>query len=165
MAKTVFIGIGSNLGDKLKNCLRAIERIQEIPGCSLVARSDFYRTEPFGVRDQDWYVNGIISLETTITARDLLKHLLEIEEGMGRVREGKWGPRPIDLDILLFGEDMVDDKDLKIPHPFMHLRRFVLVPMVQLAPDLVHPVLGKTMSELVGRLSHKGQAVKEMGGR
>ncbi len=163
MAKTAFIGIGSNLGDKLANCLRAIELIRGIPGCSLIAGSDFYRTEPVGVEKQDWYVNAVISLSTSISAQGLLGSLMGIEEGMGRVRTGKWAPRTIDLDILLFGQDIINDKDLEIPHPFMHLRRFVLVPMVQLAPELIHPVLGKSMSELLEDLSDEGQTVMEMG--
>jgi 2-amino-4-hydroxy-6-hydroxymethyldihydropteridine diphosphokinase len=164
MAKTAFIGIGSNLGDKLANCLRAIELIRGIPGCFLIAGSDLYRTEPVGVEKQDWYVNAVISLSASISAQDLLSSLMGIEERMGRVRTRKWAPRTIDLDILLFGQDIINDKDLEIPHPFMHLRRFVLVPMVQLAPDLIHPVLGKTMSELLEDLSDEGQAVMEMGG-
>ncbi len=165
MAKTAYIGIGSNLGDKLENCLEAIELIRGIPEGVLLARSNFYRTEPVGVKGQDWYVNGVISLKTVISAQDLLQCLQGIEERRGRVRGSKWGPRTIDLDILLFGQDIINDEDLEIPHPFMHLRRFVLVPMVQLAPDLVHPVLGKTMFQLLEDSSHKGQTVMEMGGR
>jgi 2-amino-4-hydroxy-6-hydroxymethyldihydropteridine diphosphokinase len=118
-----------------------------------------------GVKGQDWYVNGVISLKTVISAQDLLQCLQGIEERMGRVRRSKWGPRTIDLDVLLFGQDIINDEDLEIPHPFMHLRRFVLVPMVQLAPDLVHPVLGKTMFQLLEDSSHEGQTVMEMGGR
>ncbi|MBL7211757.1 MAG: 2-amino-4-hydroxy-6-hydroxymethyldihydropteridine diphosphokinase [Desulfobacteraceae bacterium] len=165
MAKTAFIGIGSNLGDKLKNCLKSIELIHGLSKCHLVAKSDFYRTEPVGVEGQDWYANGAISLKTDLSAQELLTCLLEIEEGMGRVRRSKWGPRTIDLDILLFGRDIVNEEDLAIPHPLMHQRRFVLVPMVQLAPDLVHPVLGKTMSQLLETFSAKGQSVIKMEGK
>ncbi|MFH1243515.1 MAG: 2-amino-4-hydroxy-6-hydroxymethyldihydropteridine diphosphokinase [Pseudomonadota bacterium] len=164
MAKTAFIGIGSNLGDKLANCIKAIELIRGVTGCSLIAGSDFYRTEPVGVERQNWYVNAVISLSAGMSAQDLLSSLMGIEERMGRVRTRKWAPRTIDLDILLFGQDIMNDEDLEIPHPFMHLRRFVLVPMVQLAPDLIHPVLGKTMSELLENLSDEAQTVMEMGG-
>ncbi len=165
MANTAFIGLGSNLGDKLKNCLEAIELIREIPGCDLGAKSGFYRTTPVGVKGQDWYVNGVISLRTVLPAHDLLNWLLGIEKRMGRVRKDKWDPRTIDLDILLFGQTVINHEDLTIPHPFMHLRRFVLVPMVQLAPDSIHPVLGKTMSWLLENFSDDGQTVTELEGK
>ncbi len=164
MANTAFIGLGSNLGDKLKNCLEAIELIRGVPGCDLVAKSGFYRTTPVGVEGQDWYVNGVISLRTMLPAHDLLNWLLGIEKRMGRVRKDKWDPRTIDLDILLFGQTVINHEDLTIPHPLMHLRRFVLVPMVQLAPDSIHPVLGKTMSWLLENFSDDGQTVTEVKG-
>ncbi len=159
MAKTVYIGIGSNLGDKPDNCLRAIDRIDRIPGCKIEARSGFYRTEPVGVEEQDWFVNGVISLSADISARHLLNGLLAIEAHMGRERKKKWDPRIIDLDILLFGQDVIDEKDLAIPHPLMHLRKFVLVPMVQFAPDLIHPVSGSTMARLLDDLPGEGQGI------
>jgi 2-amino-4-hydroxy-6-hydroxymethyldihydropteridine diphosphokinase len=159
MRKTAYIGIGSNLGDKLNNCDKAIDLINGISGCGVTGRSDFFRTEPVGVEAQDWYVNGVISLKTDLSVKELLNNLLAIESGMGRKREKKWGPRIIDLDILLFGEEVIEEKDLRVPHPHMHLRRFVLVPMVQLAPDLIHPVLGTTMAELLNNSSLQGQAV------
>ncbi len=164
MANTAFIGLGSNLGDKLKNCLEAIELIRGVPGCDLVAKSGFYQTTPVGVEGQDWYVNGVISLRTMLPAHDLLNWLLGIEKRMGRVRKDKWDPRTIDLDILLFGQTVINHEDLTIPHPLMHLRRFVLVPMVQLAPDSIHPVLGKTMSWLLENFSDDGQTVTEVKG-
>lgn len=163
MTKTAYIGIGSNLGDKLNNCLKAAEQAKEIPGCGFQALSRFFRTKPVGVAGQDWYINGVIALRTDISARDLLKALLAIEVQMGRERKQKWGSRAIDLDILLYGEDVIREDGLKVPHPYMHLRRFVLVPMVQLAPDVIHPVLGQTMNELLEQLPEDGQAVKEIG--
>ncbi len=147
MMKTAYIGVGSNLGDKINNCLEAVVRIDEISGCRVTAQSDFYRTQPVGVKGQDWYVNGVIVLSSDIPARDLLKGLLAIELDMGRERKRKWDSRIIDLDILLFGEEVISEKGLQVPHPLMHLRRFVLAPMVSLAPDLVHPVLRKSMAE------------------
>ena len=116
-----------------------------------------------GVTRQDWYFNGVLALETDLSPRGLLEILLSVEMGMGRVRRRRWDSRIIDLDILLFGQDVVDEDDLKIPHPLMHLRRFVLVPMVQLAPDVIHPLLGKTMRELLQNLSDEGQSVVQFG--
>lgn len=159
MTKTAFIGVGSNLGNKVNNCLEAVYSTDEIPGCNVTAQSGFYRTEPVGVKGQDWYVNGVFSLSTDISAQDLLKNLLAIEKDMGRERKRKWDPRIIDLDILLFGNDVIAEKGLQVPHPLMHLRRFVLVPMICLSPDLVHPVLGKTMVELLADSSAQAQPV------
>lgn len=154
-----YIGIGSNLGDKRRNCEQAVERIGRIRGCRLLHCSPWFLTRPVGVEGQDWYVNGALSLETEISARDLLARLLEVESAMGRVRAGKWGPRVIDLDLLLYGEEIISDEDLQVPHPFMHTRRFVLVPMVHLAPQLVHPVLRRTMADLLSSLEGEGQDV------
>ncbi len=162
MSKTVYIGVGSNLGDKLENCLKAIERVDNLSGCRLTAQSDFFRTEPVGVEGHDWYVNGVISIEADIPAHQLLNSLLVIEAGLGRERKKKWDPRTIDLDVLLFGQDIIDENDLTIPHPFMHSRKFVLVPMVQLMPDLVHPIMGKTMIELLENLPEEDQVVSPM---
>jgi 2-amino-4-hydroxy-6-hydroxymethyldihydropteridine diphosphokinase len=159
MSKTAYIGIGSNLGNRTENCLQALHMAGSIPGCTLEARSDLYRTEPVGTQGQQWFVNAVMALRSEISARELLGHLMAIESAMGRVRKGRWDPRRMDLDILLFGDDVIRDEDLKIPHPLMHQRRFVLVPMVQLAPNLVHPVLGMTMTELLHRLPADGQEV------
>jgi 2-amino-4-hydroxy-6-hydroxymethyldihydropteridine diphosphokinase len=105
----------------------------------------------------------VISVETGLSPHHLLRSLLSIESGMGRVRKQRWESRIIDLDILLYGHDVIDDKHLTVPHPLMHARRFVLMPMVQLNPDLVHPVLGRTMSELLDGLAEDGQGIISMG--
>ena len=156
---TAYIGIGSNLEDKRHNCLTAIERIEQIPGCQLTGRSDWYLTRPVGVKGQEWYVNGVVSLSTKIHPRDLLRRLLAIESDMGRIRRERWESRIIDLDILLYGREIINEEDLTVPHPLMHLRKFVLVPLVQLAPDLIHPSLGVTMAELLGTIQNNGQEV------
>ncbi|MCD4715543.1 MAG: 2-amino-4-hydroxy-6-hydroxymethyldihydropteridine diphosphokinase [Desulfobacterales bacterium] len=160
---TAYIGIGSNLGDKLNNCRKSIEMTGRIPDTSVTAQSVFYRTEPVGVEGQDWYVNGVISLSTGLSAQDLLKNLLDIEQIMGRERKKKWDSRTIDLDILLYGQEVIEEEDLTVPHPLMHLRRFVLEPMVQLAPDLIHPVLGKSMAGLLEDFREQGQDVIPLG--
>ena len=160
-----YIGVGSNQGNKLDNCLKAVDLAGRIRGCAVKARSDFFQTEPVGVDGHDWYVNGAIELYTGLPAPDLLRALLEIEASMGRLRRRKWEPRPIDLDLLLYGREVIREKDLTVPHPFMHVRRFVLAPMVQLAPDLMHPVLKRTMAELFASLPEDGQSVITMRGR
>ena len=162
---TAYIGIGSNLEDKRQNCLRAVEMVEQIPGSELTGLSDWYLTKPVGVKGQDWYVNGVVSISTKIPAPDLLRRLLAIESDMGRVRRKRWESRIIDLDILLYGHEIINQKDLKVPHPLMHLRKFVLVPLVQLAPDLIHPSLGVTMAELLRRVMNNGQEVVPLEGR
>jgi len=134
-----------------------------IPYTRVMAQSRFFRTEPVSVEHQDWYVNGVMSLSTGLSAQDLMKKLLDIEQTMGRERKKKWDSRTIDLDILLYGQEVIKEEDLTIPHPLMHLRRFVLEPMVQLAPDLIHPVLGKSMAGLLKDFREQGQDVLPLG--
>lgn len=157
--KTAYIGIGSNLGDRHQNCLTALDMLQKTPGCKLTGHSDWYWTEPVGVMDQERYVNGVASISTELSAHDVLKMLLAIEQDMGRIRRKRWESRMIDLDLLLFGLEVINDEHLTIPHPLMHERRFVLVPLVQLEPNLTHPSLGLTMSELLARLPEDSQEV------
>lgn len=158
--ESVYIGIGSNIGHKIDNCRKAISLMGQLEGCSVRSQSPFYRTEPVGVEGQDTFVNGVVCVDTDLSAASLLKQLLKIETDMGRVRLKKWDARVIDLDILLFGSSIINKPDLIVPHPLMHLRRFVLTPLLQIAPDLVHPILGKSIRELAGALSEDGQAVE-----
>jgi 2-amino-4-hydroxy-6-hydroxymethyldihydropteridine diphosphokinase len=162
MSETAYIAVGSNLGRRALNCREAIERMELIPGCRVVAESGLFQTEPVGVHDQDWYVNGVVAVATELEPLPLLEALLAVEAAMGRKREEKWEARIIDLDILLYGQAVIDEADLKIPHPLMHLRRFVLVPINRLAPQLVHPVLQRTMAEILAGLPEEGQAVFEI---
>jgi 2-amino-4-hydroxy-6-hydroxymethyldihydropteridine diphosphokinase len=157
-----YIGIGSNIGHKIDHCKKAISLMGRLEGCSVGGQSSFYRTEPVGVEGQDYYVNGVICLNTDLSAEGLLKHLLDIEAHMGRVRLKKWDARVIDLDILLFGSQIIKKPDLMVPHPLMHLRRFVLTPLRQVAPELMHPVLGKSIRELAEMLPEEGQAVETL---
>ena len=163
MTEKAYIGVGSNLGDKVANCRAAVEKVDSLPGCSVRARSGLYRTEPVDVEDQDWYVNGVIRVDTDLPARDLLMELLAIEASMGRVRKQKWEARIIDLDILLYGNYRIKEEDLIIPHPLMHSRRFVLVPLNQLDPDLMHPVSGRTIWQLLRACGETGQDILPLG--
>jgi len=156
---TAYIGIGSNIGEPLNNCRKAIDIIDHIDGCRVSGISRFYRTEPVGATAQSWYVNGAIQIQTTLGPHELLRSLLSIESRMGRVRRQKWEARVIDLDILLYGNQVIEESDLKVPHPLMHQRRFVLMPMMDLNPRLIHPILGKEMAGLLDDLSVEGQAV------
>ena len=159
MIEKAYIGVGSNLGDKVANCRTAIQRVADLPGCSVTVQSPLYRTEPVDVEDQEWYVNAVIRVDTKLAARDLLIQLMAIEASMGRVRKQKWEARIIDLDILLYGNHRIQEEGLIIPHPLMHSRRFVLVPLDQLDPQLVHPVFGKTISQLLEVCGEEGQEI------
>lgn len=158
--ENVYIGVGSNIGHKIDHCRSAIDRMGRLEGCSLKMQSPFYRTEPVGVEGQDFYVNGAVCMETSLSPETLLRHLLGIESEMGRVRRRKWDARVIDLDILLFGSEIIQSSDLVVPHPLMHERRFVLTPLCRIAPDVVHPVLQKSIGELAEDLPVEGQEVE-----
>jgi len=162
MIETAYIGVGSNLGEPLENCLKAIQLMDEMQGCRLSGRSHFYRTEPVDVEGQEWYLNGVVSLETVRPPAHLLQGLMAIETEMGRVRKERWEARVIDLDLLLYGDLVIDEPGLKVPHARMHERKFVLVPIVDLAPNLPHPVLGRRMIDLLKDCTGEGQQVLQM---
>lgn len=145
---TAYIGIGSNLGKKRDNCRKAIEMMAK-EGLSIRALSSFYEMEPWGVKKQPAFVNMALMVETALKPKGLLKTLLRIEDKMGRVRDFMWGPRLIDLDILLYDEMVIEEPELQVPHPLMHERVFVLEPLAEIAPRLRHPVLKKTIKELL----------------
>lgn len=155
--KKVYLSIGSNLGDRAGNLRKAIERLGELG--NLVAVSSVYETEPVNFTAQPWFLNLVLALETEMMPMQLLGRLQKIEVDMGRRRMVQKGPRNIDLDILLFGRSIVDTPRLVIPHPAMHERRFVLEPLLEIAPDVRHPVFKRTVRELRDALP-KGQAVR-----
>jgi len=159
VANLVYISLGSNVGDRSANLRGTTERLGEV---GLVkAKSGFYETEPVELRDQPWFLNSVVALDTNLTPVELLKKVLAIEHEMGRIRTRDKGPRSIDIDILLFGDQLIEERGLKIPHPAMHQRRFVLEPLAEIAPEVVHPQLRKTARELLAALP-AGQAVRRL---
>ena len=157
MKQVAYLSLGSNLGNREQNLRGAIRQASALG--RLVAVSSFYQTEPVEFTDQPWFLNCVIALETATQPAQLMAELLRIEHEMGRQRVLKKGPRSIDIDILLFGDDVVNTPELTIPHPAMARRRFVLEPLAEIAPELRHPLLGKTVRELLAELS-PGQTVK-----
>lgn len=160
-----YIGLGSNLGDPLENCRRALEEIAAAPGNRVVRCSPLYRTEPVGKKDQDWFLNGVVVVETKLPPRKLLAVLLAIEKKMGRERRERWGPRLVDLDLLFYGGQVVRERSLRVPHPRAHERRFVLIPLKDVAPRLKHPLLGKTVSRMLQELPAEEEVVPLRGAR
>ena len=146
-----FLALGSNLGNLKENLDTAIKNIKE-QGIEVLAVSDYISTEPYGVTDQPKFLNAVIKVVTTLEPLALLRTILGIENKMGRVRKRHWGERNIDLDLILYEDVVMDTEELKLPHPDMQNRDFVLVPMAQIAPDVVHPVFNKTMAELKNEL-------------
>ena len=140
-----FIGLGSNLGERETMIRMALDDLARMPDTQLVHASSLYDTEPQGEVDQPNFLNAVAQIDTDLTARQLLWNLLLIEKRLGRVRSQKWGPRTIDLDLLLYGNLIVDEPDLKVPHPELTRRSFVLVPLVELDPLIVHPITGETL--------------------
>jgi 2-amino-4-hydroxy-6-hydroxymethyldihydropteridine diphosphokinase len=149
----VFIGVGSNQDDRLSNVSRAIQELRAIPGVRVVQMAPIYDTEPMGGPPQPNFLNTVVELETGQVPGDLLAQLKRLEQKLGRRRSTqRWGPRVIDLDILLYDDRVVNEPQLAIPHPRMHERRFVLEPLALLAPDVVHPVLHRTITQLLAQL-------------
>ena len=158
--KTAYLGLGSNQGDRRGNLEAAIARLGELG--RVTALSSFYETEPVELTRQEWFLNCALALETELLPRQLLKRILQIEHGLGRKRRIPKGPRTLDIDILLFGRAVVALPGLKVPHPAMHQRRFVLAPLAEIAPGWVHPTLQAGAAELLGRLT-PGQPIRALG--
>jgi 2-amino-4-hydroxy-6-hydroxymethyldihydropteridine diphosphokinase len=149
MAHIAYIGIGSNLGDKVYQCEKAISEILRADRHKLLAKSPLFKTKPIGYTSQDWFINGVIKIETDLEPLELLQVLKDIESRLGRKEGFRWGPRAIDLDILLFDEEEIEMEGLQIPHPRLQERQFVLIPLAEIDPEVIHPVLKKTIQELL----------------
>ncbi|MBR9986204.1 MAG: 2-amino-4-hydroxy-6-hydroxymethyldihydropteridine diphosphokinase [Desulfosarcina sp.] len=156
----VFISVGSNMGGKLDNCLRGIAALTESAESSLLAASRFFRTSPVDYADQEWFVNAAVKIRTTMAPLALMDKLVAIQRQMGRKADAiRFGPRVLDLDILLYDDWIVRTQRLTIPHPRMHKRAFVLQPICDINPSVVHPELGQTVADLLCHLDDENQRV------
>ncbi len=147
----VFIAIGTNLGDKEENIRQSIKKMEQ-NNIHIIKKSNVYKTMPYGYKNQPVFLNCVVQAETMLSPEELLYTLLSIEKQMGRKRKIHWGPRIIDLDIIFYDNLIINSSNLKIPHPDMQNREFVLKPLCDIAPNFVHPVLHKTMKELLKEL-------------
>lgn len=155
VGSTAYIALGANLGDRRANLRKALDMLSARVDIDVVSVSDFIETEPVGgPAAQQKYINAAAMIRTTLVPRELLKTLLDVEKEIGRKRENeiRWGSRVCDLDLLLYEDLIIDDEDLQVPHPRMHQRRFVLEPLCQIASEAVHPVLQRTIRQLLNEL-------------
>lgn len=159
MHKIAFLSLGSNIGDRMANIMTALDCLRGVG--KIIAVSSIYETEPVEFTAQPWFLNCVVKLDTEKMPKQLLTAILKIEQSMGRRRQQKKGPRIIDVDILLFGNSAIEAEGLRIPHPSLHERRFVLDPLVEIEGGLRHPILKRTMRELLADLP-VGQAVRRI---
>jgi len=155
----IYLGLGSNLGDREKNLNRALKELKNLKSVEVMKRSSIYEAEPVGFKDQRWFLNAVIKIKTKLPPLSLFYLLKGVEKKMGRIKGKRWGPRKIDLDILLYDSVIMNDEKLILPHPQMHKRRFVLIPLIELGTRLKHPVLKLTPKRLLGKIE-KSQKVQ-----
>lgn len=149
---TLYLSLGTNMGDKTKNLKNAIDYINIIENTFVLKTSEFIETKPFGYLEQDNFLNTCLEVMTLLTPQEFLKNILEIELKMGRVRKIKWGPRIIDIDILFYDKEIIEEDNLAIPHPYVCEREFVLIPLSEIAPNFIHPLENKTIKVLNEKL-------------
>lgn len=153
----VYLSLGSNMGDKRENLLEAIKKVGELENTEVVKSSTILETEPFGYIEQDNFLNACLEVKTLLTPQEFLSSILKIELDMGRVREIKWGPRVIDIDILFYDNEIIQEDNLAVPHPWICEREFVLEPLSEIAPNYVHPLERKTIMMLARKLKESGK--------
>jgi 2-amino-4-hydroxy-6-hydroxymethyldihydropteridine diphosphokinase len=154
-----YVGFGSNIDDRLNYIAQALRLLSEADDVSLIQISSLYETEPVGYEEQGWFLNGVVAVETDLPVQQLLALLKEIEKGVGRQHRARWGPREVDLDLLIYDQCCINTPDLTVPHPEMHRRSFVLVPFAEIAPDVLHPIFQQNIRTLLSNLNNE-KAVK-----
>jgi 2-amino-4-hydroxy-6-hydroxymethyldihydropteridine diphosphokinase len=160
---TAYICVGSNLGDKLENCRRGVAELTPGESTRLIDQSLIYRTEPVGYKDQDWFINYVVKIETLLEPLALLDRFKAIERDAGRVQDTvRFGPRVLDLDIIFYDKMVMDHPSLVIPHPRMHKRRFVLKPLCDIDPHIIHPIFLRTVQSLLEDLDESDQRITEI---
>jgi 2-amino-4-hydroxy-6-hydroxymethyldihydropteridine diphosphokinase len=160
MKNIAYIGIGSNVGDKIGYCDSAIEEISKYEENVVTERSSFYRTEAWGKEDQDWFINCVIKLETPLSPPDLLKVLKDIEIKLKREKGDRWSERTIDLDILFFNNEVINKPGVRIPHPLIQMRKFVLIPLCEISPQLIHPILNRSVKTLLKKTGDEKEVMR-----
>ncbi len=155
-----FIGIGSNKGDRKKNCRTAIKALASLESSALISESSFYETEAWGYENQNNFINCVVEIETDKNLFDFFSLLQQTEKEIGKEKEEFWGPRKIDIDLLLFGQEIINEPALNVPHPLLHSRRFVLEPLAEIAPDFIHPIINQPVQTLLNNLTDTKKALK-----
>ena len=158
--QTVYLGLGSNKGERISYIEKAIEEISRLPETKIFVRSAVYETEPWGNIEQEDYLNSVIGIQTELNAEDLLKELKSIEKLIGRKENKKWSAREIDIDLLFYGNEIIDKDHMKVPHGQIENRKFVLVPLNEIAPEFMHPVFKKSISQLLEDTTDKLKVFK-----
>jgi 2-amino-4-hydroxy-6-hydroxymethyldihydropteridine diphosphokinase len=159
---TAYIGTGSNMGDREAYCEEAVRLVSRFPATSIIRVSSLYETAPMERTDQDWFINCVTAVRTTLSPHELLRACQEVEQLLGRKRSVRFGPRTIDMDILFYGDRIIQEPGLTIPHPRAHERRFVLEPMAEIAPELTHPALRKTVVQILKELQNHQEIRRSM---
>jgi 2-amino-4-hydroxy-6-hydroxymethyldihydropteridine diphosphokinase len=157
-----FIGIGSNVGDRRQACMNAVKAFEAWERCSLAAVSSLYESEPWGYEAQAWFINCVIRILTSEDAFALLAFMQDVEQRLGKQKEFRWGPRTIDLDLLFFNQEIIDTPNLKVPHPQLHERRFVLEALAEIEPAWMHPLLNQPVSHLLQHVPDTKKVCKLM---
>ena len=155
-----FLGLGSNIGERIAYIEKAVKEISEIPGLKLISSSSVYETDPWGKQNQNDFLNSVIEIETELSAENLLKELKHIEKKSGRINNSRWSEREIDIDLLFYGNEILVNEIINVPHRQIENRKFVLIPLAEIAPEFIHPVFNKTISELLEHTTDKLNVVR-----